>query len=78
MLIPGSKFIKDILTGLNNDKFDNGKVLCFLSFIVYFGMAFGNIFIGKPWGAMDFAGGVGAMAVGFGVHLNLTKEKKNE
>lgn len=75
MLMLSKKFITDILTDITGEKFDNGKVLCFLSFVVYFGLAFGNIFISKPWQAMDFAGGIGTMAVGFGVHLNLTKDK---
>jgi len=68
------KFFKDILTGADNQTYDNGRVLCLASHIVYFIMAFINYFIDKPWAPMDFASGVAAMAVGFGVHLYMKKD----
>lgn len=68
------KLFKDILTGADNQTYDNGRVLCFLSHIVYFVMATVSYIIDKPWAAMDFASGVAAMAVGFGVHLYMKKD----
>jgi len=65
------KLFKDILTGVDNETFDNGRVLCFASHMVYFIMAFLSYATSKPWAAMDFAGCVAAIAVGFGIHLNL-------
>lgn len=65
------KMFKDILTGIDKETYDNGRVLCLLSYIVYFVMALGSIIVGEAWNALDFASGIGAMAVGFGIHLNL-------
>ncbi len=67
------KIINDIMTGADNESFDNGRVVCLLSFIVYFILAFCNLHAGHPWTAMDFSGGTTAMAVGFGVNLRLKK-----
>lgn len=68
------KFFKDILTGIDNETYDNARVLCFMSHIVYFAMAFMSYVINKPWQAVDFASGIGAMAVGFGIHLYMKKD----
>ena len=65
------KILKDMLTGPDNVTYDNGRVLCFASHIVYFIMAFLSYIVDKPWQPIDFATGVGAIAVGFGIHLNL-------
>lgn len=65
------KLLNDILTGADNATYDNGRVLCFLSHMVYYVMAFLSYVIGKPWAPIDFATGVAAIAVGFGIHLNL-------
>lgn len=68
------KFFRDILTGADNVTYDNARVLCFMSHIVYFVMAFTSYIINKPWQPVDFASGVGAMAVGFGIHLYMKKD----
>jgi hypothetical protein len=65
------KVIKDILTGIDNETFDNGRVLCLLSYVIYFVLALASFYMLHPWGAVDFAAGVGAMGVGFGVNLKL-------
>lgn len=65
------KLLKDILTDADNVTYDNGRVLCFLSHLVYFVMAFMSYVVDKPWAPIDFATGVAAIAVGFGIHLNL-------
>lgn len=77
------KIMKDILTGIDNHSYDNGRVVCAISFLVYYIMAISSLCSIHPWTAMDFAGGVGAMAVGFGVNLRLKrhtepKRKPNE
>lgn len=66
-------WLKNILTGIDNETYDNGRVLCFTSYIIYYMMALGNIFIDKPWSAMDFAGGVGTIAISFGINLHLKR-----
>jgi hypothetical protein len=68
------KFIKDILTGIDNETFDHGRVMSLFSFISYVGYAVVNLALSHPWGAMDFAGGLSALAVGFGVHLKLKQD----
>jgi hypothetical protein len=65
------KLLKDILTGIDNETYDMGRVTAILSFLTYLGIAIGNAIIGHPWSAMDFAGGVGTMALGVGAHLKL-------
>lgn len=67
------KITKDILTGANNRDFDNGRVVCLLSFVVYYSLAIAAIFKGHPWSALDFASGIGGMAVAFGVNLRLKR-----
>lgn len=67
------KLLKDILTGIDQETYDSGRVLCLLSFIIYYAMALGGIILDKPWGAMDFAGGIGTIAVGFGINLRLKR-----
>jgi hypothetical protein len=65
--------LKDILTGIDNETYDNGRIICLLSFIIYFCMALGSIVVDEPWAPMDFASGIGTMAVGFGVNLHLKR-----
>lgn len=65
------KVIKDILTGIDNKTYDNGRLLCLLSYLIYFMLAIMSFWSSNPWGALDFAGGISAMSVGFGVHLKL-------
>lgn len=68
-----SKIMSDILTGRDNETYDNGRFLALCSFAVYFMLAIGTLATGHPWQAMDFAGGVGTMAVGFGFNLRLKR-----
>lgn len=70
------KLFKDILTGIDNQTFDQGRVTCLFSFISYHAMAIANLVMGHPWGAMDFAGGISAIAVGFGIHLKLKTDSE--
>jgi hypothetical protein len=67
------KILKDILTGIDNESFDNGRVVCVTSFLIYYIMAIVGMGTSHPWGGMDFASGVGAMAVGFGINFRLNK-----
>jgi len=68
------KIFRDILTGADNTTYDQGRVLCLLSHIVYYVMAGVGYAIEKPWAPMDFASGIGTMVVAFGVHLYLKKD----
>lgn len=72
------KLLKDILTGIDNETYDNGRVLCLMSYLVYFTMALGSVVMKAPWPAMDFAGGIGTIAVGFGINLHLKKSTEPE
>ena len=65
------KLCTDILTGIDNRTYDGGRVLSLLSFLAYFVLAFASMYHHHYWTAMDFAGGVGTMAVGFGANLRL-------
>lgn len=65
------KLVKDILTGADNETFDHGRVTGLMSFIVYFVLAFYDLITEHKWQAMDFASGISAMAVAFGVNLKL-------
>lgn len=68
------KLVKDILTGIDKQSYDSGRVLCFLCYIVYFYMAIISTIHGHPWSAIDFSGGAGAMAVGFGINIKLKSD----
>lgn len=67
------KFIKDILTGIDGESYDNGRVLCLASHLVYFCMSAAALYIDHTWDAVAFATGIGTMAVGYGVNLHLKK-----
>jgi small-conductance mechanosensitive channel len=76
------KLVTDVLTENDNKTYDHGKILGFTSFIFYYALAFASLWGAHPWQAMDFASGVGTMAVGFGVHFKLkgnelTEDKKD-
>lgn len=68
------KFVKDILTGIDKETYDNGRVLALLSFIVYFVLAFVDVLTDHTWSAVNFATGIATMAVGFGINLKLKSE----
>jgi hypothetical protein len=65
------KVVRDSLTGADNHSFDNGRIICAISFLIYFILAVGSMIKGHLWSSMDFAGGVSTMAVGFGINLKL-------
>lgn len=66
-----SKLFMDILTGIDGKTFCIARVCFFISLIVYYVMAFLSGIHHHPWSAMDFAGGVSTMAVGFGIQMKL-------
>jgi membrane-associated protease RseP (regulator of RpoE activity) len=68
------KLFKDILTCANNVDYDIGRVICLVSYLVYFGLSIIDTSLGHSWSAMDFSGGVGTMAVGFGVNFKLKQD----
>jgi hypothetical protein len=68
------KILQDILTGIDNKTYDNGRVICFLSYLVYFFMAVYSTLKCHPWNPTDFCAGAGAMAVGFGINLKLKSD----
>ena len=45
VLLECGKLLKDILTGIDKKTYDNGRVCCLLSYIVYFMMALGSIIV---------------------------------
>jgi len=72
----GVKLLKDILTGADNTTYDSGRVLSFISHLIYFILAVGSIVAGHPWAPIDFASGVGAMAIGTGLNLKLKENSE--
>lgn len=66
------KIIKDSITSPDNVNFDNGRIICSLSFTIYYILAFYNAYLSHGWTAVEFASGCTAMAVGFGIKLHLT------
>lgn len=68
------KFFRDIFTGFDRHTYDHSRVLCVLSFIIYYAMALGSLFTDDPWTPLDFSAGVATMAVGFGVNFHLKKD----
>jgi len=71
-----NKLLQDILMNHKQNTYDNGKFICFTSFMVYYLMAFCSLFTQHPWGAMDFSAGIGTIAVGFGLHFKFKKTGK--
>lgn len=69
------KIFKDSIT--SNEKFDNGRIICAMSFTIYYILAFYNTYLGHGWTAVEFASGCTAMAVGFGIKMHLT-DKSNQ
>ena len=67
------KLCKDILTGVDNETYDISRVLCLMAHGIYFALAIASFVIEKPWAPLDFASGIGTMAVGFGVNLHLKR-----
>lgn len=68
------KIINDSLLSHDGETYDNGRIICALSFNIYYLLAFYNTYLGHGWSAMEFASGATAMAVGFGINLHLTKK----
>lgn len=67
------KLLQDVLTSADNKSFDHGRILSFTSFAVYFILAGAGIVMTHAWDPLNFAGGVSAMAVGFGIHIKLNE-----
>jgi len=68
------KMCKHILTGRDNETYDSSRVLCLLSFFIYFVLGLGSVMIHREWSPLDFGGGISAMTVGFGVNLKLKSD----
>jgi len=68
------KLFKDVLTGVDNQTFDHGRLMGLLSFIFYFILSLFDLLTSHTWRAMDFAGGIATMAVAFGVNLKLKSD----
>lgn len=68
------KVVRDSLLSHDGKTYDNGRIICALSFNIYYMLAFYNTYLGHGWSAMEFASGATAMAVGFGINLHLTKK----
>lgn len=68
-----TKLLKDILTGIDQETYDSGRVLCLCSFLIYFIIAIATTAMGKPWSPIDFSAGIGTMAVGFGINLHMKR-----
>lgn len=65
------KLMTDIMTGIDNQTFDIGRVTGFMSFIVYYVMGVCSFIFHQGWTALEFSSGIAAMAVGIGLHLKI-------
>jgi hypothetical protein len=67
------KVFKDMLTDGTNENFDLVSIICLLSYIIYFTLSANSALNGHSFSGMDFSGGIGTMAVGFGINFKLAK-----
>lgn len=70
------KFFKDILTDVDNETFDDSRVMEFFSFVSFHLYGFFNIVVNHPWRAVDYAAGVSALAVAFGIKRKLKNDSE--
>jgi hypothetical protein len=68
--------LRDMCTHSDNTTYDMGRILCLLSFIVFYCIAIGSLFTAAPWDAIQFSGGISAMAISFGIHQRLKRKNK--
>ena len=69
-----NKIFKDLLTGIDNDTYDIGRVTWLFTFLSYHGLAICSFLSGYPWSAIDIATGNCSMAVCFAANLKIKKE----
>jgi len=74
MRIP--EWLLHILTQADNFTFDHGKLISFFSFLIYFVLSIIALILFQKFDPMNFATGVSAMAVGFGIHIKLNPGDK--
>lgn len=65
------KFLKDLLTGIDGESFDIGRVLWALAFLVGLGLAVYCTVMGKPFDLQQYGIGVGALLLAGGGSLRL-------
>jgi len=70
-----NKFIKDLLTEINGEKFDVARVLWILGVLVYIGLSIAAVIIkGQLWDPVNYGIGFGAVLAGGGAALALKKD----
>lgn len=67
------KLIKDILTGVDNQTYDVGRLLWVLGVLVYLGLSITALVKGQPWEPQSFGIGLGAVLAGGGAALGFKK-----
>lgn len=66
------KFLRQILTGLDNKTFDIARVLWILTCFVFLGLAIAHVMINKqPFDAQNFGIGAGGVLLGGGAGVGL-------
>jgi hypothetical protein len=60
------KVIRDCLTGVDGVTYDPARVYGALAILVFLGNSMYAIYLGQPWGAIDFGTGFGLVMAGFG------------
>jgi hypothetical protein len=60
------KVIHDCLTGVDGVTYDPARVYGGMAILVFLGNSMYAIYLGQPWGAIDFGTGFGMVIAGFG------------
>jgi hypothetical protein len=67
-----AKMFKDILTGIDNETYDHSRVVGLGCLVGYFIVGFVNmIHANQIWSAIDFASGISAITIAFGIQIKL-------
>lgn len=67
------KFITDILTGIDNQTIDIGRLLWALGVLVFLGISIGALVKGQPWEPEQYGIGLGAVLAGGGAGIGFKK-----
>lgn len=71
MSIKFSKIFKDMLTGVDNQTYDMGRILTVMCFLFFHVMAIEAMIIGHPWQPMDYSSAASALFVACAMHIRL-------
>lgn len=68
-----NKVLKDILTGINGETYDLGRLLWAVGVLTYIGLAIYALIKGQLWQPESYGIGLGAVLAGGGAGIGLKK-----